>query len=268
MSVHVLSWVLRNSEEKLGRRLVLIVLADYANEDGSLAYPSVATIARDTRLSERQVQYCLRGLEEAGAIKQAGKRSNGTVTYQVVMGGANIAPGGAVDCTGGVQSTTGGGAVGCTRSTQDPPLTHQEEVHTGAALEPAAPKGIASPVNADSPDNRPTKVSGKKVTDTEYGHAVAVLAQFNINAGTRYFAKTYIEMIIRRMREHPEVTDEQHTFVIQKTLANPWWDGPPSPNVIYGNAGIFEKSVHAAVMPGGGKGVLTREEIRALGDRR
>lgn len=113
MSVHVLSWVLRNSEEKLGRRLTLLVLADHAKEDGTEAWPSVPTIAREARLSTRQVQTCLQGLVESGAIAQTGVRPNGTRIYRVTMGGAVSAPlpvGGAVSSVEGVQFPTSGGA--------------------------------------------------------------------------------------------------------------------------------------------------------------
>lgn len=108
MSVHVLSWVLKHSEETLGRRLVLIVLADHAKEDGTCAWPSVETIANESRLSERQVQYALRGLEASSCISCTGHTKKGTRVYSVNMGGADIAPvngrGGAIYDSEGVQS--------------------------------------------------------------------------------------------------------------------------------------------------------------------
>lgn len=90
MSVHVTSWVLRHSPATLGDRLVLLVLADKADEDGTNAWPSVATIASESRLSERQAQRCLRNLESAGAIVRHGRHRNGnqrhgTYVYDVVM---------------------------------------------------------------------------------------------------------------------------------------------------------------------------------------
>lgn len=95
MSVHVMSWVLRNSEERLGRRLVLLVLADHASEDGTGAWPSVATIAREARMSESQSRECLRRLEDSGAIRKTGeKSSSGTYIYDVLMEGAPESGGG------------------------------------------------------------------------------------------------------------------------------------------------------------------------------
>jgi hypothetical protein len=78
VSIFPLSWVLRHSEEKLGRRLVLLVLADHAKEDGSMAWPSVETIAAHARLSRRAVQDALRELEKSGAIRKRGVSQAGT----------------------------------------------------------------------------------------------------------------------------------------------------------------------------------------------
>ncbi len=85
LSVHVVSWVLKHSEEKLGNRLVLLVLADYADSEGLNAFPAVATIATEARLSERQTRYCLRALEQSGAIVNEGKSPLRTSQYRVCM---------------------------------------------------------------------------------------------------------------------------------------------------------------------------------------
>jgi hypothetical protein len=97
MSVHVLSWVLRHSNASMGDRLVLLVLADKAEHDGTNAWPSVATIARESRLTDRQVQRCLRSLEASGAIVRDGRhrkpgQNYGTHVYSVVMKGDNMSP--------------------------------------------------------------------------------------------------------------------------------------------------------------------------------
>jgi hypothetical protein len=49
-------------------RLVLLKLADCANDQGRSSYPSVKTIATDCDISVRSVQRCLRDLETAGYI--------------------------------------------------------------------------------------------------------------------------------------------------------------------------------------------------------
>jgi hypothetical protein len=92
VSLHVTSWVLKHSEARLGERLVLIVLSDYAHDDGGEAYPSVETIAREARLSERQVQRCLRDLEADDMIRNTGISRHGTTIWQVVMGRQIVTP--------------------------------------------------------------------------------------------------------------------------------------------------------------------------------
>lgn len=94
MSVHVLSWVLKHSPvDTPGHRLVLLVLADHANDDGTGAWPSVKTIANEAKQSERNVQYALRALEGEGHIRKAGRSPYGTTIYDVqTRGGANLAP--------------------------------------------------------------------------------------------------------------------------------------------------------------------------------
>lgn len=83
-------WVMNHSEETLGRRLVLMALAENANDDGSGAWPSVETLARKTRLSTRQVKRCLSGLEASGSILPEGVGPKGTKSWCVVRGGDNL----------------------------------------------------------------------------------------------------------------------------------------------------------------------------------
>ncbi len=78
MSVQAISWVLENSESRLGARLVLISIANHASHDGDSAWPSIATIAAETGLSERQVQYAIPELEALGELRveRGGGRGN------------------------------------------------------------------------------------------------------------------------------------------------------------------------------------------------
>jgi hypothetical protein len=87
VSVHVSSWVFKNSPAEKTDRLVLLVLADYANGDGTGAYPSVTTIQCDARVRGRStVQGSLRTLETAHAIESTGADPEwGTTIYRVSM---------------------------------------------------------------------------------------------------------------------------------------------------------------------------------------
>lgn len=106
MSVHVTSWVLKHSEVSVpGRRLVLLVLADHASDDGTNSYPAVETIAHECRMSERGVQYALKALRESGQIEKLGVHPvYGTNEWRVVMGVHSVHPPGVQpDVVGGVK---------------------------------------------------------------------------------------------------------------------------------------------------------------------
>lgn len=69
--------VARAKKTRLGgdstAKLLLIVLADYANDDG-MAWPSVATMSAEVEKSERSIQLILRKLEKAGLIRKGDQK--------------------------------------------------------------------------------------------------------------------------------------------------------------------------------------------------
>lgn len=72
MSVQAMSWVLDHCECGGGERNVMLSLANHADREGRYARPSKETIAREARMSPRQVQRCLKALTEAGEIECVG----------------------------------------------------------------------------------------------------------------------------------------------------------------------------------------------------
>ncbi len=52
----------------LADKMVLLVIADHASDDGTNSYPSVGTIARKSSMSSRNVQRCLSRLEGQGLV--------------------------------------------------------------------------------------------------------------------------------------------------------------------------------------------------------
>lgn len=52
----------------LADKMVLLVIADHASDDGTNSYPSVGTIARKSSMSSRNVQRCLSRLEGEGLV--------------------------------------------------------------------------------------------------------------------------------------------------------------------------------------------------------
>lgn len=67
MSVQAIAWVLDGHPSKGAQRLVMIALANHANDEGE-CWPKVATIAREANLNEQHTRRCLADLEAAGWI--------------------------------------------------------------------------------------------------------------------------------------------------------------------------------------------------------
>lgn len=92
-------------------KLVLTILASYADQQG-YCWPSVATLAADASVSERQVQYCLKALRDVGALEviprtkpDGSDASNGywLLGYDKQGGVQVVHRGGAQRAPGGVQ---------------------------------------------------------------------------------------------------------------------------------------------------------------------
>lgn len=94
MSVQALSWVLDNSKAEHAARLVLISIANHCDKYGRCAWPSVNSIGREARLSERVVRSSMRQLEQLGELSvQFGQGPRGANTYSLPkMWGADSAP--------------------------------------------------------------------------------------------------------------------------------------------------------------------------------
>lgn len=86
MSIRVLTWVLEHSPAEGSARLVQIVLADKANDDGTGAYPSIETIGRQARIRSRTtVKDALKKLQALDQIERAGESQWGTKVWTVTM---------------------------------------------------------------------------------------------------------------------------------------------------------------------------------------
>ena len=74
MSIKIMSRVWSHSQQRGGELLVMLALADFANDAGE-SWPSVPTLAQKARLTERQTQRVLKNLEESGELRRT--KSNG-----------------------------------------------------------------------------------------------------------------------------------------------------------------------------------------------
>jgi Helix-turn-helix domain len=69
MSISESITVLRYSQALGSSRLVLLAIAVHVNPQSEVAWPSVPTLARETRLSERHVYRLIKKLEAAGELE-------------------------------------------------------------------------------------------------------------------------------------------------------------------------------------------------------
>jgi hypothetical protein len=88
MSVRVMSWVFERSASELAARLVLLAIADRANDEGSDAWPSIPTLAKKAHVDERTVRRSIERLERLGELRverQIGRSHIYTVVMQPAL---------------------------------------------------------------------------------------------------------------------------------------------------------------------------------------
>jgi Helix-turn-helix domain len=89
VSIKVMAEVWESSSAKGGARLVLLALADHANDEG-YCHPSVARLARKSALTERNVQLILRNLEARGELVTLRNAGRGNVNAYWVLPPATV----------------------------------------------------------------------------------------------------------------------------------------------------------------------------------
>lgn len=68
MSVQATAFVIKYSKQKGSPLLLLLMIANYAHADGTNAYPSIETLAKDCRMSGRQITRMITILENSGEL--------------------------------------------------------------------------------------------------------------------------------------------------------------------------------------------------------
>lgn len=147
-----MTWVFEHSQSQGSARLVLLAIADRADEDGHDAWPSLAWLASKAKVSERTVRRALRELEAMGELRTGRQRGGSTYTrpdrrpnaYQIVMKARE--DNGGTDCpvdtprgdnndrTGGQMRPDGGSLVSAYTSFNHPDPS-------AAAAAPSGPAG-------------------------------------------------------------------------------------------------------------------------------
>jgi hypothetical protein len=97
MSIAIMSAVWANGPEDKAELLVLLALADFADDRG-VCWPSMASVGRKARMSERNARRVIRSLEDAGYLTtDEGGGRHGCSQYRInsdkVSAGQNVRPG-------------------------------------------------------------------------------------------------------------------------------------------------------------------------------
>jgi len=112
LSVQAISWVIENSKHKGNSFVVLLMIANHARSDGTGAWPSIKTLARESRVSDRTVQRTIKRLTRFThhihpELKvQEGKGPHGCNMYEIP--GVKLSPTGCQTRQVGVSDTVTG----------------------------------------------------------------------------------------------------------------------------------------------------------------
>ncbi|HEX7113745.1 MAG TPA: helix-turn-helix domain-containing protein [Steroidobacter sp.] len=85
MSIQAISWALKQRIAKSSEKFVLVVLCNYADEQG-ICYPSITALCADTGQNRKTVIANLKSLTASGRIRDTGRRAGSTgqiVVYQI-----------------------------------------------------------------------------------------------------------------------------------------------------------------------------------------
>lgn len=133
MSVKCISLVLDKSIHGGTDLLMLLVLADYSDDDGN-SYPAVASLARKCRLKPRRANYILAALQDSGELKVLKNEGpKGTNRYRIMLAALGAKPlhsSAPLHSAAPLHSSARGGALQCAKplhsSADEPSLNRQE----------------------------------------------------------------------------------------------------------------------------------------------
>jgi hypothetical protein len=235
MSVAATTWVWNSSKSEGADRLVLLALADFADESGR-CFGSWGTMQRKTRLSKSTIARSLKRLEESGELKlmEASRIVNGrnfASVWQLPVQASD-------EQGGGVRMTPGGGV------TMTPGWCHDDtptEINysSPSSSEPKAKKITAIPfsnksLNPPSSSNGQTKsaapresVLGKGMSDDDWLDHLATLPQYR---GVNVRAK--FEHLLKWCADKGETATRQRLKVWLDKDAKQQRMAPPAPKIV------------------------------------
>jgi len=158
------------------------------------------------------------------------------------------------------------------QTAQASPDRHATVTESSPSVTPPSPTGTGTRTETETTSrsgssNRSGKTSRSEISHAAEKRARTLLDAFNQATGSRFSANRFVLAIARRLREHPELSDADHRSVIERNLANPWWDGAPSPSVIWGSEEQFERSMHEDGRRGEHKADRQVRQLDELGKR-
>lgn len=238
MSYQLMSWAATQTTGSPTRKAVLLALANRANHDTGQCNPSIRRICEETEFGATAVKSALFDLADAGLIVRRRRRradgSLGTYTYTF----PSVVPADDVEPEPGDGPPEPGAdprpEPGADSLNQE--VLNQEGSSTANAVDSLREEGIYDGGKRWAVDRKPVSIAEGRL-------AADVMRAWNELTGQELRAKSWLAKIVMRIREYPEATLDDHRYLIERNLANPWWSGPPTPSVIYGSDAQFERSV-------------------------
>jgi hypothetical protein len=83
VSIRLIAAVWDQADAAAGELLVLLAMADWANDEGRRCFPTQDALARKARMTDRGVRKCLDRLVEKGYIERIGRLGGGPVEWAV-----------------------------------------------------------------------------------------------------------------------------------------------------------------------------------------
>ena len=224
------------------QRHVALTLSLHMSERGDSCFPSMPTLADETGLGLSTVRKATGHMHEAGWLVRKVRRGRQSNLYTAVIPDWYLAalgpPAASGHPTGSERSPRQQGAV-------RPPAASDKGV-----IEDDIEGGTLSLLDGNVQSwNGPGQINGTKVTKQEALLAQEVLTAFNERSGKRFSGKEWLASIVRRVREHPDVSLERHKEIIDQQFGRPWWKDDPTPSVIYGNGKVFDRALNSSLGP-------------------
>ncbi|WP_166647809.1 helix-turn-helix domain-containing protein [Aquamicrobium defluvii] len=144
MSIQAVAWAIDQKTGSAAGKVVLICLANYADEDGK-CWPSQKTIAEETELSERSVREWLQKLEDAGLLtREPRRRDDGYRAADLICLALKNQP---------------------AKSAGKPNLTGKSR-QSHRQIAPISPEPVAAPTSFE-PSREPSAEAAREETDLE-----------------------------------------------------------------------------------------------------